>query len=46
MNGAAFYIAFAAFGIQVGFAGALLHTINHALFKSLLFLATGFVIQA
>ena len=30
----------------LGFAGALLHTLNHALFKSLLFYATGIVYQA
>jgi len=34
-------------GIAVlGYAGALLHTINHALFKSLLFLGAGAVYQA
>lgn len=32
--------------IVLGFAGALLHTLNHALFKSLLFYATGIVYQA
>ncbi len=31
---------------SLGFAGALLHTLNHALFKSLLFYATGNVYQA
>lgn len=30
----------------LGFAGALLHTLNHALFKSLLFFTTGTVYQA
>lgn len=30
----------------LGFAGALLHTLNHALFKSLLFLGAGAVIRA
>ena len=30
----------------LGFAGAVLHTLNHALFKSLLFLAAGSVIRA
>jgi len=30
----------------LGFAGAALHTLNHALFKSLLFLAAGAVVQA
>ncbi|MFN8254620.1 MAG: proton-conducting transporter membrane subunit [Bacteroidales bacterium] len=30
----------------LGFAGALLHTLNHALFKSLLFFASGNVYQA
>ncbi len=30
----------------LGFAGAALHTVNHALFKSLLFLAAGAVIHA
>ncbi len=30
----------------LGFAGALLHTLNHALFKSLLFLAAGNVLRA
>jgi hydrogenase-4 component B len=30
----------------VGFAGALLHTVNHALFKSLLFLGAGSVYRA
>lgn len=32
--------------IALGFAGALLHTLNHALFKSLLFYAAGIVYQA
>jgi NADH:ubiquinone oxidoreductase subunit 5 (subunit L)/multisubunit Na+/H+ antiporter MnhA subunit len=32
--------------ITLGFAGALLHTLNHALFKSLLFYAAGNVYQA
>jgi len=32
--------------ISLGFAGALLHTLNHALFKSLLFYAAGNVYQA
>lgn len=31
---------------MLGFAGALLHTLNHALFKSLLFYAAGIVYQA
>ncbi len=31
---------------SLGFAGALLHTLNHALFKSLLFYAAGMVYQA
>ena len=30
----------------IGFAGALLHTLNHALFKSLLFYVSGIVYQA
>ena len=30
----------------LGYAGALLHTLNHALFKSLLFLSAGVVVQA
>ncbi len=30
----------------LGFAGALLHTLNHALFKSLLFLGAGAVVRA
>ncbi|HYK82085.1 MAG TPA: proton-conducting transporter membrane subunit [Gemmatimonadales bacterium] len=30
----------------LGFAGAVLHTVNHALFKSLLFLAAGAVLRA
>ena len=34
------YMAFA------GYAGALLHTLNHSLFKSLLFFSTGIVYQA
>jgi formate hydrogenlyase subunit 3/multisubunit Na+/H+ antiporter MnhD subunit len=32
--------------VTLGFAGALLHTLNHALFKSLLFYAAGNVYQA
>jgi hydrogenase-4 component B len=32
--------------VTLGFAGALLHTLNHALFKSLLFYTTGNVYQA
>ena len=32
--------------IELGFAGALLHTLNHSLFKSLLFYASGNVHQA
>jgi len=32
--------------IALGFAGALLHTLNHALFKSLLFYTAGIVYQA
>ena len=31
---------------SIGFAGALLHTLNHALFKSLLFYTAGIVYQA
>jgi hydrogenase-4 component B len=31
---------------MLGFAGALLHTLNHALFKSLLFLGAGSVLRA
>jgi len=32
--------------VYAGFAGALLHTLNHSLFKSLLFYSTGAVYQA
>ncbi len=32
--------------VTLGFAGALLHVLNHALFKSLLFYTTGIVYQA
>lgn len=33
-------------GTTIGFAGALYHTINHAIFKSLLFLGAGVLIKA